>query len=96
MLDNINTCTNYLYSSLKYNFRTKPFNPFEDNLFNGLIVCVSQQIANDCKMLWALVTYNGGTFQLTLNLKKTTHLVVTKPFGVIYNVFVNKFMKRYK
>jgi len=72
------------------NFRTKPFNPFEDNLFSGINVCVSQQTANDCKILWALVTYNGGTFQLTLNLKKTTHLVVTKPFGVINYIFVNR------
>lgn len=68
---------------------TKPFNPFEDNIFNGIIVCVSQQTANDCKILWALVTYNGGTFQLTLNLKKTTHLVVTKPFGKKYDAVLS-------
>ncbi|XP_022171154.1 PAX-interacting protein 1 isoform X2 [Myzus persicae] len=68
---------------------TKPFNPFEDNLFSGINVCVSQQTANDCKILWALVTYNGGTFQLTLNLKKTTHLVVTKPFGKKYDAVLS-------
>ncbi|XP_060863995.1 PAX-interacting protein 1 isoform X2 [Metopolophium dirhodum] len=68
---------------------TKPFNPFEDNLFSGIVVCVSQQIANDCKILWALVTNNGGTFQLTLNLKKTTHLVVTKPFGKKYDAVLS-------
>ncbi|KAL4142876.1 hypothetical protein QTP88_005269 [Uroleucon formosanum] len=68
---------------------TKPFNPFEKNIFSGIIVCVSQQIANDCKILWALVTYNGGTFQLTLNLKKTTHLVVTKPFGKKYDAVLS-------
>ncbi|KAL5240628.1 hypothetical protein ACI65C_008038 [Semiaphis heraclei] len=68
---------------------TKPFNPFEDNLFSGMVVCVSQQIPNDCKILWALITYNGGTFQLTLNLKKTTHLVVTKPFGKKYDAVLS-------
>jgi PAX-interacting protein 1 len=74
-----------LYVSLIFCFRTKPFDPFENNLFSGIVVCVSKLTANDCKTLWALVTYNGGIFRLTLDLNKTTHLIVTKPSGVSYH-----------
>lgn len=72
----------------QHNFRTKPFNPFEDNLFRGKTVCVSQLSANDCKILWALITYNGGTFRLTLDFHKTTHLIITKPSGVSCHIII--------
>ena len=37
-------------------------------------------------MLWALVTFNGGTCTLTLN-RKTTHLITTKTDHVSEPIF---------
>lgn len=50
---------------------------------------MSQLSANDCKTIWALVTYNGGSLRLSLDLNKTTHLVIAKPSGVSFTK--NKF-----
>lgn len=60
---------------------TKGFLPDSDQLFTGIIACLSQTTKADSKALWAMITFNGGQCQLSLN-KHCTHLIIAKPEGV--------------
>ena len=54
---------------------TALFDPDKKNMFfSQVVVCPSQLSANDAKVIWAMVTRHGGTYQTTLN-KHVTHLV---------------------
>jgi hypothetical protein len=60
---------------------TKGFLPDSDQLFTGIVMCLSRTNNVDSEALWAMITFNGGQCQLNLN-KHCTHLIVTKPEGV--------------
>lgn len=62
----------------------KPFIAAENMLFTGVSVCISQVSKEDSSMLWAMITFYGGTFSLNLN-SKTTHLIAGKAEGTKYN-----------
>ncbi|XP_014665590.1 PREDICTED: PAX-interacting protein 1-like isoform X2 [Priapulus caudatus] len=61
------------------------FNPESNQLFSGVVACTSQLPANDSKLIWVMVTYNGGRFQVNLN-KNVTHLITGSPFGKKYDL----------
>nr|XP_039255232.1 PAX-interacting protein 1-like [Styela clava] len=61
----------------------EPFTPSNSQLFSGLVICPSQLNKKDINLLWALVTFYGGSCQLMLN-KTCTHLVVSQPKGAKY------------
>lgn len=61
---------------------TKPYSYKENRLFAGLTFCLSG-LREDRSYLWALVTYNGGSFQLNLS-DKCTHLITTTMHSEMY------------
>lgn len=61
-----------------------PFNVTETLLFSGLNICVSQISKEDCNLLWAMITFYGGSFSLSLS-SRNTHLIAGKAEGVKYN-----------
>ncbi|RWS31158.1 PAX-interacting protein 1-like protein [Leptotrombidium deliense] len=63
---------------------TNAFSPLKTQLFSNIVVCVSNVSPQDADSLWAMITYNGGTFQLHLDVK-CTHLIATKPEGSKYD-----------
>lgn len=66
---------------LNFVISTKGFLPDSDQLFSGIVACLSQTSKVDSKALWAMITFSGGQCQLNLN-KRCTHLIITKPEGV--------------
>jgi PAX-interacting protein 1 len=79
----------YFHNSL---ISTKGFLPDSDQLFTGIIACLSQTTKADSKALWAMITFSGGQCQLNLN-KRCTHLIITKPEGVgVQNLFITKYI----
>jgi PAX-interacting protein 1 len=66
---------------LNFAISTKGFLSDNDQLFTGIVACLSQINRVDSKALWAMITFSGGQCQLNLN-KRCTHLIITKPEGV--------------
>uniref|UniRef100_A0A8C2ULX1 PAX-interacting protein 1 n=2 Tax=Chinchilla lanigera TaxID=34839 RepID=A0A8C2ULX1_CHILA len=65
------------------------FSPESCQIFFGITACLSQVSSEDRSALWALVTFHGGSCQLSLN-KKCTHLVVPEPKGEKYECAVKR------
>ncbi|KAI1293705.1 PAX-interacting protein 1 [Halotydeus destructor] len=63
---------------------TNGFNPSKLQLFSDIVACPSKLSAADVEACWAMITYFGGHFQLTLN-SSCTHLISTKPEGAKYD-----------
>uniref|UniRef100_A0A480QU99 PAX-interacting protein 1 n=1 Tax=Sus scrofa TaxID=9823 RepID=A0A480QU99_PIG len=59
------------------------FSPESCQIFFGITACLSQVSPEDRSALWAMLTFHGGSCQLSLN-KKCTHLVVPEPKGEKY------------
>lgn len=73
---------------LNVSISTRAFLPPDECLLAGISICLSQVSQSDCKSLWALTTYHGGTCSLQLS-RKTTHLITTKPEGVSANMMLS-------
>ncbi|XP_069588337.1 PAX-interacting protein 1-like [Ranitomeya imitator] len=54
------------------------FSPESGQILFGVTACLSQVSPDDRNVLWALITFYGGDYQLSLN-KKCTHLIVPEP-----------------
>jgi PAX-interacting protein 1 len=81
----------YVYVFLNFVISTRGFLPDSDQLFTGIVACLSQTNKADSKALWAMITFNGGQCQLNLN-KRCTHLIITKPEGVsLQNRFISNY-----
>ena len=68
-------------TSLTRNDSVKAFRATELCFLHGVSVCLSQLSRVDAKILWSLITFNGGQCGLSLT-SNTTHLITTKPEGV--------------
>ncbi|CAM1327677.1 PAXIP1 (predicted) [Pycnogonum litorale] len=68
------------------------FSPVSIQLFSGVVACPSKLSKKDRNSLWAMVTYNGGKFQITFD-KSCTHLVASLPEGEKYQKAVEHNVK---
>ena len=59
------------------------FSPLKTQLFSSVVVCPSSLTLDDTEIIWAIVTYFGGSFQSSLDAH-VTHLVTTTPSGLKY------------
>ncbi|KAG8327804.1 PAX-interacting protein 1 [Homalodisca vitripennis] len=62
---------------------TSAFRGGERLLFTGVVASFSKLSQEDCKKLWAMLRYYGGSYNSTFT-KSTTHLIVSKPEGHKY------------
>ncbi|GAB6029827.1 PAX-interacting protein 1 [Chamberlinius hualienensis] len=60
------------------------FQPGVSQLFSGVCACPSQIEPKDQHVLWAMITFFGGKYNLALD-NACTHLITTKPSGAKYN-----------
>jgi hypothetical protein len=59
----------------------KGFLAERDQLFSGVVACVSQLEPEDNNAMWAMLTFYGGEMRTRLD-PTCTHLIVAKPSGV--------------
>ena len=60
------------------------FSPAKSQLFSGVVACPSHLSPDDLNSIWAMITFFGGSFTLTLT-PECTHLISTKPEGKKYD-----------
>ncbi|KAI4477916.1 hypothetical protein M0804_012396 [Polistes exclamans] len=77
---------NWILLSVKCNklLPTRYFSPEENQLFSNVRACISQISRADSKILWAIITLQGGKCQLRLD-RYCTHLITGKPSGLKYD-----------
>jgi len=72
--------------SLIFEFSVKGFLAEKSQLFSGVVACVSNLTPEDNNAMWAMLNFYGG--EMTTKLSKScTHLIVSKPSGVIIQKF---------
>lgn len=61
----------------------KIYHPIPNGLFTSIVAAITELQPNDRKILYALITFNGGSVERNFT-PKTTHLICGSPTGSLY------------